>query len=187
VIHLAILAFVGALTGQASGQRPAIDWLTVAVEREAFTEASPGQYAARGDFDGVAVLYLSATKKILELKGLRRATLPHLGQQPNQLYEIYHETFKIESLILIGDGEYAFQGVNNGPFDRTITGKVRYSVAASGLVGSVDEFQLAEQGQVIKGVMNRYAMARSTQATTMLKKHDDVFFGGNYVVLDFGR
>ena len=36
MIRLTILALVGALTGLASEQRPAIDWLTVAVEREAF-------------------------------------------------------------------------------------------------------------------------------------------------------
>jgi hypothetical protein len=133
------------------------------------------------------MLYLSASRKLVELKGFRRATLPYLGQQPNQSYEIYHETFTIESLIRVDAGEYAFQGVNNGPFNRAVTGKVRYSVAASGLVGSVDELQLAEHGQVFKGVMNRYVIARSVEAIALLKKHDDVFFGGNYVALDFGR
>ena len=133
------------------------------------------------------MLYLSATNRVVELKGLRRATMPHLGQQPNHIYEIYHETFTIDSLIRVGDGEYAFQGVNNGPFNRAITGKVRYSVAASGLVGVVDELQLAEHGQAIKGIMNRYVMASSSQATALLKKHDDVFLGGNFVALAFGR
>jgi hypothetical protein len=133
------------------------------------------------------MLYLSATRNLLWLKGLRGATMPHIGQQPNQVYEVYHETFTIESVIPVSDGEYAFQGVNDGPFNRTITGKVKYSVARSGLAASVDDLQLAEYGQTIKGVMNRYTLASSTQAVALLKKHDDVFFGGNFVALDFTR
>jgi hypothetical protein len=118
---LAVIALVGSLAAQASGQqRPGIDWLTVAVEREAFMESPPGQYATSGRFDGVAMLYLSASRKLVELKGFRRATLPYLGQQPNQSYEIYQETFTIESLIRVDVGEYAFQGVNNGAFDRAV-------------------------------------------------------------------
>jgi hypothetical protein len=164
---------------------PAVDWITVAAEREAFLEGQPGQYATTGTFDGIGMIYLSVSKRIIEFKGFRRITLPHLGQQPGNAYEVHSESFTIRSLIRVADTEYAFQGVSDGPFGRTVTGKVRYSVTTSGLVGTVEEFLLEEHGQQIKGVMNRYSMARSAPALEMLKRYAEVFLGGNYVALDF--
>ncbi len=182
---LLVILSLGAVQGPT--RIPAVDWATVAVEREAFGEGQPGQYATVGKFDGIGMLYLSVTKRLLEFKGLRRISVPYLGQQPENAYEIHHETFAISSIIRVSDNEYAFEGVSDGPFRRSVTGKLRYSVARSGLGGTVEEFQLDEHGQVIKGIMNRYSIAKSAQGVAMLKKYAEVFLGGNFVALDFER
>jgi hypothetical protein len=77
---------------QSASRLPAIDWVTVAAEREAFLEGQPGQYATTGTFDGIGMIYLSVSKRIIEFKGFRRITLPHLGQQPGNLYEVQLDT-----------------------------------------------------------------------------------------------
>ncbi len=181
---VALFLFAGV---QVSSRLPAVDWITVTVEREAFMESPSGQYATNGAFDGIGMIYMSVSKRVIEFKGFRRITLPHLGQRSGNVYEIYNEAFTIQSLIRVADTDYAFEGVSNGPFGRSVTGKLRYSITKSGLVGVVEDFQLQEHGQLIKGVMNRYSVAKSVSALDMLKKYADVFLGGNYMALDFVR
>jgi hypothetical protein len=129
----------------------------------------------------------SATRKLLWLKGLRGATMPSIGQQRNQLYEIYHETFTSQVSHPCQRRRVCFQGVNDGPYNRAITGKVRYSIAPSGFGDRSTSCSFLKHGQTIKGIMNRYSIARSNQAVAIAQKHDDVFFGGNFVALDFDK
>lgn len=171
-----------------SGQTRTINWASFPVEREKFIEAEPGRYAAVGTFDGVGMMYFSPTKKVTEFQGLRRIELPYLGQEADDKYEFRHESFTIVSVIPTGEREYAFQAINHGgPFARTVTGKVRFSLQLGWIgccAGIIEEFLMDEHGQTLKGVMNRYRLPRSTASKAMLKKYDEVFFGGNYVALE---
>ena len=161
------------------GQTRTINWASFPVEKERFFEGEPDRYATVGRFDGVGMMYFSPTKKLVEFKGFRSIDVPYLGQEPDDKYEFRHESFTIGSVIPIAEREYAFQAVSDGPFARTVTGKIRFSVERR-----VEEFQMDEHGQMLKGVMNRYVLARSAAARAMLKKYDDVFFGGNYVAVE---
>jgi hypothetical protein len=174
-------------TLQAPPRFPAVDWATVTVEREAFMEGPPGQYTTAGIFDGVGMVYFSVTRRVIQFKGFRRITLPHLGQQQGQNFEICIESFTIQSLIRSGNTEYAFEAVSDGPFGRSVTGKLTFAIAKSGLVGTVSDFRLEEHGQIIKGIMNRYSIAKSRPAQDMLRKYSEIFLGGNYVALDPAR
>ena len=184
---LVVLALVpAALSGQ---MRMSLDWANFPVEMERFVESEPGsgQYATAGTFNGVGSMYLSATKKVIDFKGLRIIELGYLGQEPDDKYEFRHESFTIGSLIAVGGGEYAFQATNDGPLDRTVTGKIRIAVGSSRINGTVQEFQMEEHGQVLKGVMNRYVLPRTPAGLTMLKKYDEIFFGGNFAAMEFAR
>jgi hypothetical protein len=165
-----------------------LDWAEFPVEMEKFSEAEPGKYANVGTFSGVGNMYLSVSRKLIELKGLRVIEIPFLGQEIDDKYEFRFESFTIESVIPTGAGEYAFQAINNGRFARKITGKIRL-VPPQGLGVStrVEEFLMEEHGQAIEGVMNRYVLPRSVASKAMLKKYDEVFFGGNFVALDIQR
>jgi hypothetical protein len=81
------------LPGTASAQ-DRIDWASFPVEREAFIESrtAPGTYATLGSFDGVAVLYFSPSKRLIEIKGLKKISVPFLGQERDDKYEFHHET-----------------------------------------------------------------------------------------------
>ena len=130
-------------------------------------------------------MYVSAENRIISFKGLRRIHLPYLRQQADDKYEFRFEQFTLESIIRIGPREYAFQGVNQGPFDRTVTGRVRFSDERLG--ATVQEFTMEEHGQELSGVMTRYTLPKSKKATAMLKRYDEVFFGGNWVAVEPSR
>jgi hypothetical protein len=185
---VSILAFWLFCVFQTAARLPGLDWASLPVEREEFFEqGTTREYATTGRFGGIGMMYLSASRKVLIYNGLRRIGVPHLGQERDDLFEFKQESYTIRSLIRTDNGEYAFEAVNDGPFDRTVTGKVRYSLSKSGLFGLVDEFQMEEHGQTIKGMMNRYSLPKSAEAQRMLSKYTEVFFGGHYVALDLGK
>ena len=130
-----------------------IMWASFPVEREAFmsTEADPRRYRSAGTFDGIGLLYFSPERRTIKIEGLKKISIPFLGQEPDDKYEFHHETFTLTSVIRIGDGEYAFQGTNDGPFSRMVTDRIRVTVSPSGVSGRVDEFLMEEHGQSIKG------------------------------------
>jgi hypothetical protein len=181
------LLLVLVVTSPAIGRDPAIDWASFRVEREAVFEASPGTYGTAGSFGGIGLMYFSPSKKLIEFKGLRTIEIPHMGQEADDKYELKSESFVITAMSQISKFEYAFQARNAGPFSRMATGKIRFSVAKSGLVGQIEDFQMEEHGQTIRGVMNRYYLPRSEIAKAMFTKHDDIFFGGGYVALEFAK
>jgi len=185
MLLLVVLQLIGPFQ---SGHAPDFMWATVTVEMTAFFEQTPGEYGTSGKFDGVGMMYLSPEQKSLIFKGLRKISIRYLAQEPDDEYEFYQESFSLRSIIRTADGEYALEATSENAFGRTVTGKIRYSIVGSGLgrSGAVTEFRLDEHGQVMKGVMNRYALARSPEALAMLKKYDAIFFGGNYVALGFG-
>jgi hypothetical protein len=160
-----------------------LDWATLAVEREAFFEDKPGEYGTKGQFDGVGMLYISVSRKTLLYRGLRRIPTPRVGQQKDDEFEFHQESFTLQSGSITTAGEYTFTGVNDGPSGRTVSGTLRFSVAGNATAGTATEFRLDEQGQTIKGVLNRYTLAKSPPASSMLRKFDSVFFGGNVVAL----
>lgn len=164
----------------AQASSPALDWATVAVERQAFFEEKPGEYGITPKFDGVGMLYISAARKSVLFRGLRRIATPHPGQARSAEYEFHQETFTLKSITPDGTG-WTFEGVNDGPSARSVTGLLRYTPSKTDGVGAVAEFKLDELGQTIKGVLNRYVMAKSPAATSLLRKFDNVFFGGNVV------
>ncbi|MDZ4183824.1 MAG: hypothetical protein U1D97_02455 [Desulfuromonadales bacterium] len=185
--YLVAVFLVLAATSSVFGKDPGIDWASFRVEREAFFEASPGTYGTAGNFAGIGLMYFSPSKKLIEFKGLRTIEIPHMGQEADDKYELKFESFVITSMSTIGKFEYAFQARNAGPFSRMATGKIRFSVAKSGLVGQIEDFQMEEHGQTTQGVMNTYYLPRSEIAKAMFKKHDDIFFGGSYVALEFAK
>ncbi len=130
------------------------------------------------------MLYFSPSKRTIEIEGLKSISIPFLGQEPDDTYEFHHETFTLTSVIRIGDGEYAFQGTNDGPFSRMVTGRIRVTVSPTRVSGRVDEFLMEEHGQAVTGVMNTCRLAPSPAAQAMLKTYDEVFLGGNWVALD---
>lgn len=177
--------FTLALLAQSGGTQaapPGLDWATVVVEREAFFEDKPGEYGTTPRFDGVGMLYISATRKSILFRGLRRISTPHLGQPRGAEYEFHQEAFTLKSIVADGSG-WTFEAVNDGPSARRVTGVLRYSASKTAGVGTVSEFKLEEHGQTIKGVLNRYVLAKSSSATSLLRKFDNVFFGGNVVAL----
>ena len=46
---------------------------------------------------------------------------------------------------------------------------------------------MEEHGHTVRGVINRYYLPKSELAKAIFKKHEDVFFGGNYVALEFAK
>src|SRR5262245_61810466 len=177
------LLFALALITQSGGtqaQPPALDWATIAVEREAFFEDKPGEYGTTPKFDGVGLLYISASRKSILFRGLRRIATPHLGQPRNAEFEFHQESFTLKSFVAEADG-WTFEAVNDGPSARRVTGVLRYTPSKTAGVGTVIECKLEEHGQTIKGVLNRYVIAKSSAATSLLRKLDNVFFGGNVV------
>jgi hypothetical protein len=186
--HIAcrLLLWVGVLIPGTASAQERIDWASFPVERETFVEsrAAPGTYATLGSFDGVAMLYFSTSKRLIEIKGLKRISIPFLGQEPDDMYEFHHETFTLASMVRTGDGEYAFQATNNGAFDRVATGRLRVTLLPIRVAAKVEEFLMEEHGQAINSVMNRYVLPRSTAAKAMLKTYGEVFFGGNWVAID---
>jgi hypothetical protein len=157
-----------------------LDWATVVVEREAFFEDTPGAYGTTGRFDGVGMIYISASRNQILFRGFRRITTPHLGQSRDAQYELHQETFTIKSIAPIENG-WTFDAVNDGPSARAVSGEIRYTPTKTDGVGTVVEFRLDEHGQTIKGVMNRLKLAKSSAATSMLRRFETVFFGGNVV------
>jgi hypothetical protein len=174
------IGLVAALHTQA--QPPALDWATVAVEREAFFEAKPGEYGTTGKFDGVGMLYVSAARKSILFRGIRRIATPHLGQSRSAEFEFHQESFTLKSIVADGQG-WTFEGVNDGPSARRVTGVLRFTPSKTAGIGTVVECTLDEHGQTIKGVLNRYGLAKSAAAASLLRKFDSVFFGGNVVAL----
>lgn len=170
----------------ALGQGLTIDWASFSVEREAFFEATPGKYGTAGTCDGIGLMYFSPTKKLIEFKGLCAIEIPHMGQEADDKHELKFESFTITAMVPTGRTEYAFQARSTGPFSRTITGKIRFAFTKSG-VGRVESFQMAEHGQTIKGVMNRYHLPKSMDAKAMFRKYENIFFGGNYVSLGLAK
>ena len=178
-----LLLFV--VASEAFGQDATIDWACFPVECEAFFEETLGNYATFGAFDGIGMMYFSPGKKVIEFKGLRMIEFPYMGQESDDKYELKFELFAITAIKSIGKYEYTFQATNGGPFPRTATGKIRFSLTKSGLFGHVEDFQMDEHGQTLRGVMNRYYLPKTTLAKALFKKHEDVFFGGYYVALEF--
>jgi hypothetical protein len=170
-----------ALFLQASVPAADLDWATVVVEREAFFEEKPGEYGTKGQFDGVGMLYISGARKTILFRGLRRIATPHLGQPRSAQFEFHQESFTIHSLAPDGSG-WTFEGVNDGPSGRRVTGQLRYTPSKTAGVGTVAAFRLEEHGQTIRGVLNRTSLAASSTATSMLRRFEAVFFGGNVVV-----
>lgn len=183
VAHLLVLLSASA----AFGQGFTIDWASVSVERESFFEDAPGKFGTAGTFSGIGLMYFSPTNKLIEFKGLHAIEIPHIGQESDDKYELKYESFTITAMIPTGDTEYAFQATSTGAFPRTIRGRIRFSLAKSGLVGHVEDFQMEELGKTLEGVMNRYSLPKSEDAKAMFKKHEDIFFGGNYLALEFEK
>ena len=159
---------------------PALDWATIAVERQAFFEDKPGEYGTAGRFDGVGMVYVSPSRNSILFRGLRRIAQAHVGQSRDAQYEFHQESFKITTVQPDGQG-WSFEGANDGPSGRKMTGVLRYSPTKTAGIGTITEFRLEEHGQQIKGVLNRYSLAKSSAATSLLRRFDVVFFGGNVV------
>ena len=174
-----VAAVVFCLAPLAASQA-ALDWATVAVEREAFFEERPGEYGTKGQFDGAGMLYISAGRKTILFRGIRRIATPHLGQSRNAEFEFHLESFTLGTLTA-AEGGWTFSAVNDGPSKRTAEGTLRFTPSKTAGVGTVAEFTLDEHGQTIKGVLNRYRLAKSSAATSLIRKFDVVFFGGNVV------
>lgn len=185
--YLFLLLFLFAVTSESFGQDATFNWASFPVEREIFSAATSGNYGTVGAFGGIGKIYFSPEKKVIVFSGMRTIEIPYLGQEPNDKYELKFESFTIVEMISIGKFEYAFFATNNGPFNRTVTGKIRFSIAKSGLFGIIEDFQMNEHGQTIKGVMNKYYLPKSEPAKAMLSKYEDIFFGGYYVVLEFAE
>jgi hypothetical protein len=156
------------------------DWATITVERQAFFEDKPGAYGTKGQFDGVGMVYISASRNQILFRGLRRIATPHPGQARSAQYELHQETFTLKSMTPIDLG-WTFEAVNDGPSGRKITGGLRYAATATDGVGTITEFRLDEHGQQIAGVLNRMSLAKSSAATSLLRRFDVVFFGANLV------
>lgn len=164
----------------AQGPPATLDWATIAVEREAFFEDKPGEYGTAGRFDGVGMVYINAARSSILFRGFRRIATPHPGQSRDAEFELHQETFTIKTITSDGQG-WTFDGVNDGPSARRIAGSLRYSPTKTAGSGAVTEFKLEEHGQTIKGVLNRLSLAKSSAATSMIRKFDVIFFGGNLV------
>ena len=180
-----LLLLFFAVPSESFGQDTTVDWASFPVECEMFFKSTPSNYSTDGVFGGIGMMYFSASKKVIKFKGIRTIEMPHIGQKPDDKYEFKSESFAITAMIPIDKLEYFFEATNTGPFARIVTGTIRFSLSKSGLSGHLEDFQMAEHGQTLRGVMNRYYLPKSEFAKTMLKKYDDVFFGGNYVALEF--
>lgn len=171
-------------TAGAAAQRSDIDWASFAVERFAYeADEKTAKYGTTGTFDGVGMLYFSSTKQKIEYKGFRMIRMPYLGQQRDDKFELRAESFATTSIISLGNGEFAFEAVVQGPFTRTVTGRMRIKIAPSTIAATVVEFRMDEHGDVYEGVMTRYTLPASAAARAMLKKYDEIFLGGNFVAL----
>jgi hypothetical protein len=176
---LCLLSFA-ALPPIAAQQQATLDWATIAVEREGFFEERPGEYGTKGQFDGVGMLYISAGRKTVLFRGIRRIATPHLGQSRHAEFEFHQESFTIGTLTAV-EGGWTFTAVNDGPSKRAAQGSLRFAATKTAGVGTVAAFTLDEMGQTIKGVLNRYTLAKSSSATSLIRRFDAVFFGGNVV------
>jgi len=176
-----LLLAIGVVAGlSAQAAPPTFDWATIAVEREAFFEDKPGEYGTTGRFDGVGMVYLNGSRNSVLFRGFRRIATAHPGQSRDAQFELHQETFTIKSIVSDGQG-WTFEGVNDGPSGRRVSGSLRFAPTKTAGSGSVTEFKLEEHGQTIKGVLNRISLAKSSAATSMLKRFDVIFFGGNLV------
>ncbi len=168
----------------AFAQKVAIDYARFPVEMTAFFEGEPGHYGTDGEFAGIGMLYFTLSKGMIEFRGFRAIGFPYQGQEADDKYEIHFETFVIESLIPVGDLEYAFQARSNKSL-RTVSGKIKVSLRQSKLNGKLDGFHMEEHGERLRGVMNRYSLPKSEASKIMFGKYNEVFWGNNYVALDF--
>jgi hypothetical protein len=179
---LVLASFVIASAVQA--QVPQVEWASFVVERRAYDVGEKTKkYLATGTFDGIGMLYFSPPKKTIQFKGFRVIRIPFLGQERNDKYELRAESFTATSVISVGDGEFAFEGHVDGPYERVVTGRLRIKIAAGGLTSRVVDFRMDEHGEAYSSVMTRYALAESAESKVMLKRFDEVFFGGNFVAL----
>jgi hypothetical protein len=177
------LAFLFVST-EAAAQRPNIEWASFAVERAGYeADEKSRKYSTIGTFDGVGMLYFSPAKQKIEFKGFRAIRLPYLGQDRNDKFELRAESFATTSVISLGSGEFAFEATVEGPFPRTVTGRIRIKVAPSAVAATVVDFEMSEHGDVYEGIMTRYTLPTTTAGRAMLQKFDEVFFGGNFVAL----
>jgi hypothetical protein len=168
----------------AAAERPEIEWASFPVERLAYQpDEKTAKYSTTGTFDGIGMLYFSPAKKKIEYKGLRSIRIPYLGQESNDRFELRAESFVTTSVISLGNGEFAFEAVVQGPFERTVTGRLRIKAAPPAFAATVVEFRMDELGDLYEGVMSRYTLPASDTALAMLKKYDEIFFGGNFVAL----
>jgi hypothetical protein len=181
------LILIFAISSTAFGKKATIDWASFPIEIEAFSETVPGNYGAAGFFAGIGMIYFSPNKKIIQFKGLRKIEIPYMGQEPDDKYELRFESFAITSIIPINEFEFTFYATKNSPFHRTLTGKIIFSISKSGLYGSIKDFEMDEHGGKLQGVMNRYYLPKSESCKSMFKKYEEVFFGGNYLALDFSN
>jgi hypothetical protein len=175
------------LLWQAPERLPAIDYVTLTVEREAFSadEGNQGRFGTVGNFHGVGTLYVSIPRRTISFHGIRPITVPYIGQDKTDQYELYKETFSLRSAIRSTNDEYAFDAVSDLT-GRTLTGRLRYVRSKVFLPAAVVvDCQFEEHGQQIKGVMNRYVLPRSPAALQMLKEFETVYLGGNAVALEY--
>lgn len=183
-MRITVWLLLAILPTVAIAQRRQIDWATFAVERQSFeADDESGKYATTGIFDGVGMLYFSPSKNKIEYKGFRAIRIPFLGQDSNDKFEIRAESFATTSVISVGDGAFAFEGVVDGPFERVVTGVLKIAIGDLGVAGTAIEFRMDEHGEIFEGVMTRYMLPSSPTAKAMLKRYDDVFWGGNFVAL----
>ena len=172
-------------TGLLEPQRLVLNYATFPTEITAFNaEGAGGRYERTGESHGVAETYFSASRGEIRFTGLRRITLKHIGQKPDDKFELFRESFIIEKLIRVTEGEYAFEAVNEGTYPRRATGTLKFKLGPSGVNGTVEGFTLEERGLTIEGVMNRYSLPTSKAATDLLAKHAAIFWGGGIVTLD---
>jgi hypothetical protein len=168
----------------AAAQQPVIEWASFPVERLAYeADEKAGRYSTTGAFDGVGMLYFSPPKDKIEYKGLRSIHIPYLGQEANDKFEFRAESFATTSVINLGDGEFAFEAIVQGPVPREVTGRLRIKITPSAVAATVVEFRMDEHSEVFDGVMTRYTLPASSASREMLKKYDEIFFGGNFVAL----
>jgi hypothetical protein len=129
------------------------------------------------------MLYFAPVKSKVEFKGFRAIRLPFLGQEEDDKFELRAESFKTTSVVSVGDGEFIFEALVDGPFEHRVTGRLQVKIAPNGVTGRVVSFRMDEHGDAYAGIMTRYSLPRSAAAKAMLKRYDEVFFGGNMVAL----
>jgi hypothetical protein len=176
------------VAGQATSQPPGLVSATILVQREAFYDLDgSGEYDPVGSIDAVGRLDISLASRTIVFMGLRAVRSgPGAAEEANARFHVYRDAYTIRSAIRSGPTEYAFEAINENLFGRTLTGKLQYAVAESGLVAGIVDCQFDEYGHTIRGVMNRYSPARSNLARALLERFDRIDFGQDYVGLDIG-